>query len=225
MNLKRPSNVLGDLTSKDVAEMTAGFLEGGGVIRKIPVGAGYLALSSLPRADRDAYLESRYRNGKRGQFYLTVDKAHKIEGMIADREPLSAFYKALKIELGQIEKLVHKMEASGIKFPEYLRGEFAPSEPKKLNRPKKYCSPIKNPMRKLTRNELWAFRKIRAGWKVETAANYYKIDVSLLRRLIAERFKHVSRLRECLSDVALEALLEKKYNQARDEENKGRGWL
>ena len=186
------------------------FFAKGGKVRKMPTGATASRPSTMPRAERDAYIRSRrtFSSAAR-RNYLTVDKIHEVEAMIERRASIEEIASVVDRDPSNLFSLAEKLELSGIAYPEYLRESM--ETPFAVLRDLSVCkvkSPPKPPtknahLRALTKNELDAFESVRSGVNASVAVMGTDVGYDTFTGLIAKRFGCVSELRKLKTNEAM----------------------
>jgi len=201
---------MNEISSRSLSEMTRVFLAKGGEIRKLPRGATQQRPSSLPKDLRDRAVVAKRRNSPAGsQWILSLKVIHAVEALIERRASLTVICAKIGIPVAPVWRVVERMEASGIAFPDYLRGPIEDAAPLLIA---SHVEPapveVVPPVRRLEHNEMQAFEMVRAGYACDQAAAAYGVEKDLLRRLLVERFDSARDLRAVRSFAGLQRALE-----------------
>lgn len=180
----------------------------GGKARKMPIGASCRRPSTLPRADRDAYVQMRRQySPTTRKLYLSIPQIHEIEAMIEHCAPREEIAKFIGIDPDDIFKLVEKLEYSGIAYPEYLRQPMeSPFDALRdlpiVNFNKSKVKPQSH-LRPLTSKELRAIENIRTGISAKVEVKKLGVAYDTFIKLIAIRFGSIAQLRAYKSNKAV----------------------
>ena len=220
-----------ELTSEAIAEMTREFERSGGRVRRIRRGASANRPATLPRDLRDEYLErGRHKKYAGMRYVLTLKQVLAVERMIERRAGLDAIAARIGMAGKSLEKIVARLEASGVAFPDYLRRNTTVLVADRRKKPKQESvdGPEKKAptrpgkeIRPLTSMELQAFEMVRCGYNNNVAAKSYGIQPPTLRQLIITRFGDVHGLQKIQNFAALQRALEVASNRSEETDDHG----
>lgn len=185
------------------------FLASGGEIRQMPTGASCSRPSTMPRIDRDAFIESRrnYSTAAR-RNYLKIPQIHKVEAMIERRATRAEIAEYVGCDPDDLFALTEKLERSGVAYPQYLRESMETPFDVLADMRTTFEAPAPSVMkqarfRDLTKAETCALERVRIGINVTVAAENLAVCYDTFLGLISKRFGGVSELRKCKTNAAM----------------------